>query len=255
MKQGLELQESRGDTPTDGAVLTVPVNDSRRRVSGERRSVFPPDAVAHIFQPSRSVTTSGPARSKGWRLVFERRTKPFIEPLMGYTGSADTLPQIELAFATLESAVAYAERQGLTYVVQGAPQTAEQSLQTAGVPTAEIDYPEADLVLTRLGWWALHCQAKGIAANPRFDAALLEPEVVYAAPADVVADALLTVDDKRAVLKNWAWNEYLVDLATAEGMPENRRPSRLDEVGVALLALEPEPMAAGSGRMPARVAA
>ncbi|MER9844249.1 ETC complex I subunit [Mesorhizobium australicum] len=35
--------------------------------------------------------TSGPARPKGWRLVFERRTAPVIEPLMGYTGRGDTL--------------------------------------------------------------------------------------------------------------------------------------------------------------------
>ncbi|MES0135838.1 hypothetical protein NKJ88_12910 [Mesorhizobium sp. M0016] len=49
---------------------------------------------------------------------------------------------------------------------------------------------------------------------------------------------MLAPDEKRAVLKNWAWNEYLIDLATAEGMPENARPSRLDEVQLALLALE-----------------
>ncbi len=41
-------------------------------------------------KPSRAVTTSGKARTKGWRLVFERRTAPFIEPLMGYTGGDDT---------------------------------------------------------------------------------------------------------------------------------------------------------------------
>ncbi|TIR22565.1 MAG: ETC complex I subunit, partial [Mesorhizobium sp.] len=40
------------------------------------------------------------------------------------------------------------------------------------------------------------------------------------------------------ILRNWAWTEYLVDLATGEGMPENERPARLDEVGLALLALE-----------------
>jgi hypothetical protein len=39
-------------------------------------------------------------------------------------------------------------------------------------------------------------------------------------------------------LKRWAWDEYLWDLATAEGMPEGERPSRLHEVELALLALE-----------------
>ncbi|WP_287092168.1 NADH dehydrogenase ubiquinone Fe-S protein 4 [Mesorhizobium sp.] len=42
--------------------------------------------------------TSGRARPKGWRLVFERRTAPVIEPLMGYTGGGDTLTQVELDF-------------------------------------------------------------------------------------------------------------------------------------------------------------
>jgi hypothetical protein len=78
------------------------------------RSVFPDDAIARIYKPSRAATTSGTARTRGWRLVFERRTAPFIEPLMGYTSGRDTLTQVEMEFPTLESAVHYAERQGLT---------------------------------------------------------------------------------------------------------------------------------------------
>lgn len=54
--------------------------------------------------------TSGRARPKGWRLVFEWRTAPVIEPLMGYTGSGDTLTQVELDFPTAQAAIDYAER-------------------------------------------------------------------------------------------------------------------------------------------------
>ncbi|QYA04605.1 hypothetical protein EQW76_19640 [Rhizobium sp. rho-13.1] len=93
-------------------------NDNRRNRPAFGRSVFPGDAVAHISKPSRSAMTSSKARMNGWLLVFERRSAPFIEPLMGYTGSNDTLTQVELAFPTLRSAIRYAERQGLTYVVQ-----------------------------------------------------------------------------------------------------------------------------------------
>ncbi|WP_348626236.1 NADH dehydrogenase ubiquinone Fe-S protein 4 [Rhizobium sp. CF080] len=57
--------------------------------------------------------TSGNARTRDWRLVFERRSQQFIEPLMGYTGGTDTLTQVELEFPTLRSAIRYAERQGL----------------------------------------------------------------------------------------------------------------------------------------------
>jgi hypothetical protein len=83
------------------------------------RSFFPENAVARIYKPSRSVMTSSTARKKGWWLTFERRTPPFIEPLMGWTGGDDTLTQIELNFPTRESAIRYAERQGIRYTVQG----------------------------------------------------------------------------------------------------------------------------------------
>ena len=51
-------------------------------------------------------------------------------------------------------------------------------------------------------------------------------------------DRALSLEAKRSILMNWAWTEYLIDQATNEGMPENGRPSRLDEVEQALLALE-----------------
>ena len=54
-------------------------------------AIWPEDAVARIHRPSRSVTTSGEARTKKWALCFERRTPPEIEPLMGWTGGDDTL--------------------------------------------------------------------------------------------------------------------------------------------------------------------
>lgn len=109
-------------------------NDDRRTPLSMGRSVFPEDTVARIFKPSRSVMTSGRARTKGWRLVFERRMAPFIEPLMGYTGGNDTLTQIDLGFPTLESANRYAERQGLSYVlqVQSAKNAGRRSDHAAG---------------------------------------------------------------------------------------------------------------------------
>ena len=85
-------------------------------------SAFPSNAVARIFRPTRSVITAGKARTRHWILRFERRTPPFIDPLMGWTGGDDTLTQIELGFRTLDSAVAYAERQGLAYVVDRSSQ-------------------------------------------------------------------------------------------------------------------------------------
>jgi hypothetical protein len=82
-------------------------------------SVFPSDAVTRIFRPARSAVTSGKARTKSWVLHFDRRTPPVIDPLMGWTGGDDTLTQVALTFPTREAAVTYAERQGLTFVIEG----------------------------------------------------------------------------------------------------------------------------------------
>jgi hypothetical protein len=82
-------------------------------------SVFPADVVAIIYKPARSAMTSGKARTRQWKLRFEPRSPQFIEPLIGWTGSDDTLSQVELTFPSAEAAVAYARRQGLRYVLHG----------------------------------------------------------------------------------------------------------------------------------------
>jgi NADH dehydrogenase ubiquinone Fe-S protein 4 len=79
-------------------------NTNNRPIFGN--SLLPSDAVARIYRPVRSAMTSGKARTKKWVLRFDRRTAPFIEPLMGWAGGDDTLTQVELTFPTREAAVA-----------------------------------------------------------------------------------------------------------------------------------------------------
>jgi hypothetical protein len=64
-----------------------------------------------IYKPSRSVTQSAPGR-RYWILEFERTIPSFIEPLMGWTGSADPFAQIRLQFPDRASAVAFARKNG-----------------------------------------------------------------------------------------------------------------------------------------------
>ncbi len=45
------------------------------------------------------------------------------------------------------------------------------------------------------------------------------------APEDVVRHPLLSLDCKREVLGRWAWDEYLIDLAAAEGMADGPPPA------------------------------
>jgi hypothetical protein len=60
-------------------------------------SLFPDDAIVVIYKPARSAMTSGTAGTREWKLRFERRSAPFVEPWMGWTGDGNTLAQIELS--------------------------------------------------------------------------------------------------------------------------------------------------------------
>lgn len=208
-------------------ILTA--NDNRRGALSLGRSLFPEDAVARIYKPSRSVMTSGKAGTKPWRLVFERRTAPFIEPLMGWTGGDDTLVQVELQFKTLEAAVRYAERQGLLYAVEPA---GELELQTASSARAFTD-----ATLLKLGLNDLR-QSYGRAIEAAANCNDPSHPQAWTSPMAVVRDRRLSLDAKRSILIDWAWIEHLNDRATNGDRSANGRPSLLDEIEQALLTLE-----------------
>ncbi|MGH6719836.1 MAG: ETC complex I subunit [Alphaproteobacteria bacterium] len=74
--------------------------------------------TARIYQPTKTAMQSGRAKTQAWVLEFERRTASTIDPLMGWTSSADMVAdQVRLTFATREQAESYARRQGIDYVV------------------------------------------------------------------------------------------------------------------------------------------
>jgi hypothetical protein len=76
-------------------------------------------------------------------------------------------------------------------------------------------------------------------APPDMDAALLDPAAVFRSPDEVVRHPLLSLDAKREILRRWACDEQLIEIAQWEGMPEGP-PSRLAEVRSALLRLADE---------------
>ena len=73
--------------------------------------------VARIYRPSKSAMQSGLGRSKDWVLEFEPEAPRAVDPLMGWTSSADMRGQIRLEFDSRDEAIAYAERNGLAYTV------------------------------------------------------------------------------------------------------------------------------------------
>lgn len=74
--------------------------------------------TARILQPARNAMQSGKAKSGRWLLAFDPDSPRNVEPLMGWTSSADTRQQLRLWFDTREEAIAYAERNGITWRVE-----------------------------------------------------------------------------------------------------------------------------------------
>ena len=72
---------------------------------------------ARIFKPTKSAMQSGQANTACWVLEFDKDDIKKIDPLMGWTGSSNTLSQVRLTFKTKEDAALYAETHGLSYTV------------------------------------------------------------------------------------------------------------------------------------------
>jgi hypothetical protein len=72
---------------------------------------------ARIFRPSKNAMQSGWAKTHRWVLKFEQLSSRTVEPLMGYTSTADTRQQLNLAFDSKEDAIAYAKRNNIDYQV------------------------------------------------------------------------------------------------------------------------------------------
>jgi hypothetical protein len=73
--------------------------------------------TARIYKPARTAMQSGQANTKEWVLDYEPEQARVVEPLMGWTSSADMKQEVHLSFDTKEEAIAYCERHGISYQV------------------------------------------------------------------------------------------------------------------------------------------
>lgn len=72
---------------------------------------------AKIYRPAKTAMQSGKAKTHRWVLEFDMEHPRTIDPMMGYTSTADTQQQVRLTFDTRELAEAYAQRKGIEYRV------------------------------------------------------------------------------------------------------------------------------------------
>ncbi|MEL7088487.1 MAG: ETC complex I subunit [Planctomycetota bacterium] len=73
---------------------------------------------ARIYQPAKTAMSSGTAKTKHWVLEFAPASARAVDPLMGWTSSADTQSQVRMTFDTKDAALDYAKEHGIDAVVQ-----------------------------------------------------------------------------------------------------------------------------------------
>ncbi len=86
---------------------------------------------ARIYQPARSTTQSGTAKSNQWVLEYVNQTGREVDPLMGWTSSSDTQAQVRLQFPTKQAALDYAQEHGIEAVVTE-PQKRKPNIRPGG---------------------------------------------------------------------------------------------------------------------------
>ena len=71
--------------------------------------------AARIYQPAKTATSSGRAKTHAWLLEMEPQSRCEADPLCGWVGSDDTEQQVRLRFPSKAAAIAYAKRNGIDY--------------------------------------------------------------------------------------------------------------------------------------------
>ncbi len=86
---------------------------------------------ARIYKPTRNAMQSGSAKTKYWVLEHVNETGREVDPLMGWTSSADTQAQVRLRFESKEAALDYAREHGIDAVVSE-PKTRKANIRQGG---------------------------------------------------------------------------------------------------------------------------
>jgi len=120
-----ESAPSEAATPTkkDSSDIIAPVEPPRDVLVADVISGAPSQLrhrQVRIYQPTRSTTQSGGAKTERWRIDFDilQGSGRWENPLMGWASSADYMQGTRMAFRSREDAIHFAEKQGWDYYVQ-----------------------------------------------------------------------------------------------------------------------------------------
>ena len=73
---------------------------------------------ARIYQPAKTATQSGHAKSRIWLFEYVPETAKRVDNVMGWIGSGDMRGQIKLKFSSKEEAIAYAKRNKINFSIK-----------------------------------------------------------------------------------------------------------------------------------------
>ena len=71
---------------------------------------------ARIYIPTKTAMQSGMGKIKKWILDFETKDT-FVNPLMGWESSDDTLSEVKLEFSSKEKAIEFAKKNNIDFHV------------------------------------------------------------------------------------------------------------------------------------------
>ncbi|WP_026352332.1 ETC complex I subunit [Yoonia vestfoldensis] len=86
---------------------------------------------ARIYKPARTAMSSGTAKTRSWVLEHVAEAARSIDPLMGWTSSADTQAQVKLYFDSKEAALDYAREHAIDAIVQE-PKSRKPNIRPGG---------------------------------------------------------------------------------------------------------------------------
>ena len=86
---------------------------------------------ARIYQPAKTAMSSGQGKTRHWVLEFAPQSPRTVDPLMGWTSSADTQTQVRLSFPSCEAAMDYARAKGIAAQVVH-PKTRKPNIRPRG---------------------------------------------------------------------------------------------------------------------------
>jgi len=103
-------------TSTDQNLITIEGAEDLSLVNGVPEEQLL-ERTVRIFKPAKNAMQSGTAGIKRWKIEWNTQER-WENHLMGWSSTADPLSNLQLDFATKEDAIAYAEKNKWSYLLE-----------------------------------------------------------------------------------------------------------------------------------------